>query len=266
MLSSGRSKNASQLHHEFFPHLHIDTIKKALKSRGLRAFVRQSKPLLTRKHRAKRLDWAESHCYWKSENWGTVVFSDESKFNLFGSDGREWCWRLPGEAEKSIFTNKKVKHGGGSVMVWGCLTRSGIGELHHIEGNMDRFVYIDILSTSLLRTLENHHLDHSSIYFQQDGDPKHRSKHASGWFDLEGIDLLPWCPNSPDLNIIENLWDHLDRMVRARNPLPKNLDELWLALQEEWLNIDQDFIDRLYESIPNRVCAVLKAWGGETRY
>lgn len=95
---------------------------------------------------------------------------------------------------------------------------------------------------------------------------KHKSKCATGWLALEEIDVLPWSPNYPDLNIIENLWDHLDRMVCSRNPLSWNCDELWAALQEEWGMIDQGFIDRLYESLPNRVCDVMKAKGGETWY
>jgi hypothetical protein len=74
-------------------------------------------------------DWAESHCYWEDENWGAVVFSDESKFNLFGSDGRQWCWREPGQANNARYT-KKLKHGGGNMMVWGCITRHGVGRLH----------------------------------------------------------------------------------------------------------------------------------------
>ena len=40
-------------------------------------------------------------------------------------------------------------------------------------------------------------------------------------------------------------------MLRSRNPLPKNLDELWEALQEEWYHIDQAYIDKLYDSMPN---------------
>jgi hypothetical protein len=55
-------------------------------------------------------------------------------------------------------------------------------------------------------------------------------------------------------------------MVRAQDPLPTNLDELWAALLEEWEKIDQDYIDRLYKSLPNQVCDVLKAKGGSTCY
>ena len=266
MLSSGKAKNASDLKRKLFPDIHVDTVRKALKKRGLNAYQRESKPLLTRGHRQKRTDWAERHCYWSEEDWCAVIFSDESKFNVFGSDGRDWCWRRPGEANDPVYVKKRVKHSNGSVMVWGCITRYGVGELHRIDGIMDRFIYVDILSQSLLSTLNNHNLDRSTIYFQQDGDPKHRSKHATGWFDLEGIDLLPWCPNSPDMNIIENVWAHLDRMVRARDPLPKNCEELWVALKEEWEKIDQAFIDKLYDSMPTRVRELLKAKGGNTRY
>ena len=68
---------------------------------------------------------------------------------------------------------------------------------------------------------------------------------STGWLDLEGIDVLPWCLNSPDMYIVENLWDHLEPMVRARDPLPKNQEDLWLTLKEEWENIDHFVIGNL---------------------
>ena len=68
------------------------------------------------------------------------------------------------------------------------------------------------------------------------------------------------------MNSIENCWDHINRMVRSRNPLPKNLDQLWDALQDEWYHIDQAYIDKLYDSMPHRVCDLLKAKGQSTHY
>jgi transposase len=205
MLSTGQAKNASDLQRKFFPRIHVDTLRNALRKRRLNAFVRQSKPLHTAAHRRKRIDLAERHCYWTGEDFRAVRYSDESKFNVFGSDGREWCWREKGQVNDPKFTKKKIRHCGGSVMVWGYITLHGVGRLHRINGIMDRFIYTDILSQSLLGTLDDHNLDRSTIYFQHNGDPKHQSKHAIGWLDLEGIDVLPWCPNSPDMNIIENL-------------------------------------------------------------
>ena len=64
MLSTSRAKDAANLQRQFFPHISIDTIRKALKRAGLQAYVRQSKPLLTKRHIKRWLDWAERHCYW----------------------------------------------------------------------------------------------------------------------------------------------------------------------------------------------------------
>lgn len=266
LLSTRQAKNATDLQRAEFPHVTVDTVRKALRRTGLKAYARRDVPLITKRQERLRVDWAEKHCYWTAEDWRAVIFSDESKFNLFGSDGREWCWRKPGEALDPKYTKKKVKHGGGHIMVWGCITSHGVGRLHRIDGIMDRFQYVDILTSDLLGTLSDHNLDHHSIYFQQDGDSKHRSGHTKGFLELENIDLLPWAPSSPDMNCIENCWDHVNRMVRARDPLPSNLDELWEALQEEWYGIGQEYIDNLYNSMPNRVRELLKAKGQATRY
>ncbi|KAJ7114775.1 hypothetical protein C8R44DRAFT_582061, partial [Mycena epipterygia] len=66
-----------------------------------------------------------------------------------------------------------VKHGGGSIMVWGCLTEHGPGRLH--RGRMNAIQYCQILQEALLGTLSDYSLAPESIVFQQDGDPKHTS-------------------------------------------------------------------------------------------
>ena len=48
-------------------------------------------------------------------------------------------------------------------------------------------------------------------------------------------------------------------MVHVRNPLPRNHNELWEALQEEWMRIDMDYITCLYDSFLDRVDAIQKA-------
>ena len=68
------------------------------------------------------------------------------------------------------------------------------------------------------------------------------------------------------MNIIKHLWDYLDRKVCLRSPLPRNRDQMWDALVEEWGNIEIDYIQKLYKSIPCRVEALLLAKGGHTKY
>jgi transposase len=266
MLANTNAHDVVDLQKKYFPDIHPDTIRKRLGAYGLKAYVRRKKPLLTKAHISKRLEWAKAHAHWTVEDWMTVIWSDESKFNLVGSDGRSWCWRRPGEEFDSRFTKKVVKHGGGNVMVWGCLTAEGVGRICRIEGNMNAILYTEILDDELLGTFRDLKIKKKDIYFQQDNDPKHTSNLATDWFQKKKVDKLDWPPNSPDMNIIENLWDYLDRKVRLRSPLPRNRDQMWDALVEEWGNIEIDYIKKLYESMPRRVEALLLAKGGHTKY
>ncbi|KAG1795811.1 uncharacterized protein HD556DRAFT_1219161, partial [Suillus plorans] len=70
----------------------------------------------------------------------------------------------------------------------------------------------------------------------------------------------------PDMSIIEHVWDYLDRRVRTRTPLPRNCTELWEALVEEWGRVEEKYITKLYESMPERIKALLDAKGGHTKY
>ncbi len=48
--------------------------------------------------------------------WNHVLWSDETKINLFGSDGVKRMWGLTREEHKDKCVLATVKHGGGSVM------------------------------------------------------------------------------------------------------------------------------------------------------
>jgi hypothetical protein len=68
------------------------------------------------------------------------------------------------------------------------------------------------------------------------------------------------------MNIIEHAWEYLERRVHSRTPLPRKLGDLWEALVE-WGNIEDDYyITKLYESMPDRIQALLEAKGAHTRY
>ena len=84
--------------------------------------------------------------------------------------------------------------------------------------------------------------------------------------DTSRLHLGDWPSQSPDLNIIEHLWDHLKRKIRARDPQPETVEQLWEVTLQEWQSIDKEFIRRLYRSLPKRVAEVKKAKGGNTSY
>ena len=53
--------------------------------------------VLTARHRAARLQWAQRHFRWGRQQWARVLFSDESRFNLSHHDGRIRVLRRRGE-------------------------------------------------------------------------------------------------------------------------------------------------------------------------
>jgi hypothetical protein len=87
------------------------------------------------------------------------------------------------------------------------ITAHGVGRLVRIEGNLNASLYREILQDDALGTFRDLDLDLRDHYFQQDNDPKHTANIVRAWFEGNQVDLLPWPPNSPDINIIENLWD-----------------------------------------------------------
>jgi hypothetical protein len=137
------------------------------------------------------------------------------------------------------------------------ITPHGLGRLVCIKGNMHKELYREILQDNFLGTMDDLELDMHNYYFQQDNDLKHKASIVTKWFKENNINVLPWPASSPDMNIIEHVWHCLDQMVRRRDPLPQNLEQLWVVLQEEWARMDEGYIAHLYNVIRTAV-SVLK--------
>ena len=265
-IRSGQARNAADLQHQEFPHVSRSTVSRALDKMGLPARRRRKKFYLTTKHIGKRRVWAAAHDKWTARKWRDVIFTDESKFHIWASDGAQYCRRGPGEEFEQRNLRQSPKHGGGKVMVWGCVTLRGFGRLHRVEGNMDRFQYVEILEQSLLGTLRDQGLSPRRVIFQQDNDPKHTSKHAKAFINKHFPRQLNWPPNSPDMNIIEHCWDELDCRIGRRQRRARNENELWEWLQEEWAKLGDEYRNKLYDGMPRRVAALKAVRGKHTKY
>jgi hypothetical protein len=104
--------------------------------------------------------------------------------------------------------------------------------------------------------------------FQEDNAPIHTARTVKLWFEQHEGELqhFPWPAQSQSLNITEALWSVLETRLRNRFPPPTSLKQLENVLHEEWCKIPPETVQNLYESIPRRTAAVLKAKGCPTPY
>ena len=103
----------------------------------MRSAKKVKKPFLSSKNRKERYEFSKKFKNWTIEDWKQVVWSDENKINRFGSDGSKWTLKSKNEMLKSHNVNDTLKFGGGSIMIWGCMTQFGPGLITRIDGPLD---------------------------------------------------------------------------------------------------------------------------------
>ena len=144
-----------------------------------------------------------------------VTFSDEALFQLFG------VWKEVRSKEKGSMSpashNCEASRDHSYV---GCFSSRGIGSLSFLPKNMamNKEWYQKVLQEHLLPTIQEHFGEDTCI-FQHDGAPCHKAKAIAKWLNDKNIQVLgPWPGNSPDLNLIENLWGALKKQVNKQKP------------------------------------------------
>ena len=242
------------------------TVRNALHEAGLGAMEKEKRPKLSAKNIRARLQFAKLHQYWTISDWERVIFSDETKINRFCSDGRQWCWIRDGESRQDRHVKQTVKHGGGNVKIWGCMTAQGPGFMCKIEGFMNQHLYKQILEDELKQTIKYYGMKSDELIFQHDNDPKHTAGSVQTWLDKQPFGVLEWPSQSPDLNPIEHLWASLKRRLNEYENPPKGMLELWDRIQAKWEQLDAEVCKKLVASMPHRISAVLKAKGKWTDY
>ena len=141
-----------------------------------------------------------------------------------------------------------------SVMLWGCFSSKGPGNLVRVHGIMNSMKYQDILNLNLAAPARKLKLGHRWI-FQQDNDPKHTSKSTQKWLTEHKIKLLPWPSQSPDLN----LWAELKEESAQERTYDSRMDDLERFCKEEWSQIPFSVFYNLIICYGRRLRAVVQS-------
>jgi transposase len=235
------------------------TVHRAMKRAGLKPIKRQRKPLLTDRHKQRRLEFVRKY---KNQDWRLVLFTDEKTFELYGRQQHNIVWAASAD---EVPASAVVKHPP-KLHVWGGMSYYGRTKLFVFTGNMDAEFYKSILEERLLLDAREI-FDEQLWVLQADNDPKHTSRLVQQWIQDNVPRQIPrtdWPANSPDLNVIEHVWAHLQARVYGREP--RTLEGLHRILLEEWEATPIEFLQNLVDSMPRRLEAVRLNQGGSTRY
>ena len=242
------------------------TINKHLLDYGLKSYRAPKKIYISPRNTGNRLRFAREMESKTFNYWKKVIFSDESSFSLTNPDGRIFVRRSAGNEYEE--ENIQFKSQSQTLMVWGAISIKGAGSLVRVDQiedgeitlNGDR--YLELLRRYLVRNYPD--LKERKFIFQQYNAPSHRYHKVDEWFESKNILKISWPAQSPDLNIIESVWNQIFSQIKGETFTSGEL--LWKRIQKEWYSISKEFIISLYESLERRIIAVIDSEGKQTKY
>ncbi|GFV08942.1 transposable element Tcb2 transposase [Trichonephila clavipes] len=227
------------------------TVARRLHGGGLFARLPVRCVPLTPAHRRRRSLWCWEHWNWRDNEWGRVLFTDESRFSLSSDSHRILIWN---EREAAIIPPTSLKGTGMEVAVF------PFGEASCLVVVQTFTSSTQVQSTGPV--IVTRFIFHMCVFFRgamglqflfmDDNAPCHRTVAAEQLLESEDIERMDWPARSPDLNPIEHVWDFLGRRLAARTLPPVTIRELRLPLQDEWAAMPQQLIDTLILSMGRR--------------
>ena len=280
----GHHINWAELLDQFGFNIDWKTLRDRMAPRSIFTFVPSQKPHIGEKLAKKRVNWAKTMLqrYPTKFDWRRVRFSDEVHFG-WGPEGRILIirhrgngWRNHPDCIQRLETRDKKNEEDQSKRVhfWGAIGYNFKSPLieytvpSNTNGKMTQEVYVNqILNEEVIKWTK----EPVEWVLEEDNDSGHGAKGLNNkvnqWKRAHGMsqskdNLHKWyfnCPRSPDLAIIEDGWSYPKQYVKKR---PHWNDEVVVELGKEgWDLMPQEFINKLVDSMPQRLQDVIDSGG-----
>ncbi len=237
--------------------LSVNTIHHAIGRCRLKLYRSKKKPYLNMIQKRRRFLWAKAHLKWTVAKWKTVLWSDESKFEiLFGKLGRHVIRTKEDKDNPSCYQRSVQKPA--SLMVWGCMSACGMGSLHIWKGTINAERYIQVLEQHMLPSRRRLFQGRPCL-FQHDNARPHTASITTSSLRRRRIRVLKWPACSPDLS-------QEDLQGKMRQRRPKTVEQLEACIRQEWDNIPIPKLEQLVSSVPRRLQTVIKRRGDATQW
>ena len=191
-------------------------------------------------NRKKRIKWFKERRGRTVDDYRKkVIFSDESQIVL-GTNNRVYVWRKNDEKYNlhRICSRSERKI---SLMIWRCICCDGVGTLTAVEGNINSAKYQTTTGHTCTFLTEG-----KEYLFMDENAPVHRTHTVENYKDLNVVTSMEWPAQSPDLNIIENIWLYMKRELQKSAVDIATKNDLLREIQSVWRNIELDYIRNLY--------------------
>lgn len=224
---------------------------------NFRIFKRRAlKDDMTRKQKARRVEWCREH---RGTNFAFLRFSDVSSFEVAEL-------RIP--RRKNVYLTKLEKHRpacivrGGvrirrSIMVWGVFSRAGPVAFRILFRYIKSQHYSKTLRDELLPHLDELPLKQlRHVVFQHDNGPPHRAVCTRLFLDNNGAQTAYWPPLSPHLNPIEFVWAAMKERISRRRP--NSFAAVLLEIRIAWRAVmTTEFCRNIYNHLTSAISTVI---------
>jgi hypothetical protein len=199
-----------------------------------------------------------------------VVWTDESTFNTADFGHRQWVIRRPDEEYHPDCIDERWESGKQSVMIWRAFCGPELkSNIYFVPSGSKidfSFYTTTILNPLLIPFWYECCEEYGWVRVVEDGAPGHK-KYSIRCRERNNMDSIDWPPQSPDLNLIEALWAHMETELGETFGRISDLKTLKEVLKNTWDNtITRDMLDNLIKSMSRRLAAVIAAGGDATPY